>query len=132
VKSRLRAVGYIRPGTVKAGQNTWRPSKQKKAALGFYSHADPTSEFPFPIKTSSPVELRSNSVPSFTIEGKSIQSNLIFVDPRPLRHIMPAIVQDDQLVVSVPDLNGTLHDYTFPLQPNDLALKPIRSGCFDY
>jgi len=52
-------------------------------------------------------------------------------DPRPLRHVMPSIVQDDELVVSVPDQNGTLHNYAFPIQPNDLALKPIRLGCFD-
>jgi hypothetical protein len=61
-----------------------------------------------------------------------IDHNLILLDPRPLRHVMPSIVQDDQLVVSISDQNGTLHNYTFPIQPNDLALKPIRSGCFDY
>jgi hypothetical protein len=91
-----------------------------------------TEQFPFPLKPSSSVQLRSNSVPTFSIEGKSIQNNLIFLDPRPLRHLMPSIVQDDQLVVSISDQNGTLHNYTFPIRPNDLALKPIRSGCFDY
>jgi hypothetical protein len=90
-----------------------------------------TGQFPFALKPSSPVELRSNSVPSFTIEGKSIQSNLIFVDPRLLRHVMPMIVQDDQLSVTVSDLNGTAHVYTFSMQPNDIALEPFRSGCFD-
>ena len=118
--------------TVQAEQgSTWlllacRPDKRFTVSL---IH---TAQFPFPLKPSSPVELRSNSVPSFTIEGKSIQRNLIFLDPRPLRHVMPLIVQDDQLVVSISDQNGTLYDYTFSLQPNDLALGPIRSGCFDY
>jgi|ERR1700730_3417584 len=117
--------------TVRAAEDsTWlllacRPDKRFTVSL---IHIE---QFPFALKPSSPVELRSNSVPSFTIEGKSIQSNLIFVDPRPLRHIMPLIVRDDQLVVSISEQNGTLHDYTFLLQPNDLALKPIRSGCFD-
>jgi hypothetical protein len=91
-----------------------------------------TGQFPFPLKPSSPVELRSNSVPSFTIEGKSIQSNLIFVDPKPLRHVMSLIVQDDRLLVTVSDQNGTAHDYAFSMQPNDLALEPMRIGCFDY
>lgn len=54
-------------------------------------------------------------------------------DPRLLRkHVMALIVQDDQLVVSIFEQNGTLHDYAFTMQPNDLALRPIRSGCFDY
>jgi hypothetical protein len=48
------------------------------------------------------------------------------------RHIMPVLVQDDKLVVSVPEQDGTTHDYTFTMQPNDLALKQIRSGCFDF
>jgi hypothetical protein len=89
-------------------------------------------QFPFPLTSSSPVQLRSNHVPSFTVQGKSIQSNLIFVDPRPLRQVMPLIVQDDQLVVSISEQNGTFHDYTFSMQPNDTALGPIRSGCFGY
>ena len=91
-----------------------------------------TGQFPFPLKPSSSVQLRSNNVPTFSIEGKTVESNLIFVDPWPLRHIMPVIVQDDQLVVSIPEQNGTMHDYTFSIQPNDLALRPIHSGCFDF
>jgi hypothetical protein len=71
-----------------------------------------TEQFPFPLKPSSSVQ-RSNSVPTFSIEGKSIQNNLIFLDPRPLRHVMTSIVQDDQLVVSISDQYGTLHNYTF-------------------
>jgi hypothetical protein len=49
-----------------------------------------------------------------------------------MRHIMPLIVLDDQLVVSIPEQDGTMHDYTFSMQPNDLVLRPIRSGCFDF
>ena len=88
--------------------------------------------FSFSLKPSSSVQLRSNNVPTFSIEGKTVASNLIFVDPRPLRHIMPVIVQDDQLVASIPEQNGTMHDYTFSIQSNDLALRPFRSGCFDF
>jgi hypothetical protein len=90
-----------------------------------------TGQFPFPVMPSSSVQLRSDNVPAFLIEG-TVESNLIFVDPGPLRHIMPVIVQDEQLVVSILEQNGTLHDYTFSIQPNDLALEPIRSACFDF
>jgi hypothetical protein len=114
-----------------AEDSTWfllacRPDKRLAVSL---IHSE---QFPFPLPSSSPVQLRSSRVPSFTVQGKSVQGNLIFVDPRPLRHVMPLIVQDNQLVVSISEQNGTLHDYTFSMQPNDLALAPIRSGCFDY
>jgi hypothetical protein len=89
-------------------------------------------QFPFPLKSLSLVKLRSNNVPTALIEGKSVGNNLIFVDPMPMRHIMPLLIQDDELVVSIPDWDGAMHDYTFSMQPNDLALGPIRSHCFDF
>lgn len=89
-------------------------------------------QFPFPLTSSSVVKLRSNNVSTVSIEGRSVQNNQIFVDPRPVRHIMPALLQDDQLVVSIPERDGAMHDYTFSMQPNDVALGPIRSRCLDF
>jgi hypothetical protein len=91
-----------------------------------------TERFPFPLRSLSLVKLRSNNVPTALIEGKSVQNNQIFVDPIPVLHIMPQLMQDDELVVSIPDRNGAMHDYTFSMQPNDLALRPIRLRCFDF
>jgi len=91
-----------------------------------------TEQFPYPLKPSSSVQLRSNNMPTMLIEGKSIQNNQIFIDPRQMRHIMPLLMQDDQLVVSVPGHDGAMHDYTFSMQPNDVALRPIRSRCIDF
>jgi len=91
-----------------------------------------TEQFPFPLQASSSLKLRSNNVPIISIEGKSVQNNQIFVDPRPMRHIMPVLMQDDRLVVSVPERDGAMHDYTFSMQPNDVALRPIRSRCIDF
>jgi hypothetical protein len=85
-----------------------------------------------PLKPSSSVQLRSNNVPTVSIEGKSVQNNQIFVDPRTMRHIMPLLMQDDQLVVSIPGQDGAMHNYTFSMQPNDVALRPIRSRCLDF
>ena len=90
-----------------------------------------TEQFPFPLKPSSSVQLRSNNLPTVSIEGKSNQNNQIFVDPRPMRHMMPLLAQEDQLVVSIPERDGVLHDYTFSMQPNDLALRSIRLHCFE-
>ena len=89
-------------------------------------------QFPFPLKPSSQVELRSNNVPTVSIEGKSLGNNQIVVDPRPMRHIMLPLLQDDRLVVSLSERDGTTHDYTFSLQPNAVALGAIRSRCFGF
>jgi hypothetical protein len=88
-------------------------------------------QFPFPLKASSSVKIRSKNVPAVSVEGKSIKNDQIFVDPKPMRHIMPMLLQDYNLVVSIPEWDGAMHDYTFSTQPNDLALAPIRSHCFD-
>jgi hypothetical protein len=92
-------------------------------------HVEP---FPFPLTFSSVVKLRSNTASTVSIEGKSLQNNQIFVDPRPLRHIMPLLLQGDQLVVSISERDGAVHDYTFSIQPNDVALRAIRSHCFGF
>ena len=91
-----------------------------------------SEHFPFPLKPVSLVKLQSNNVPTSLVEAKSVENNQIFVAPLLMRHIMPLIMEDDELVVSIPERDGAMHDYTFSMQPNDLALGSIRSRCFDF
>jgi len=91
-----------------------------------------TEHFPFPLKPVSLVKLQSNNVPTALIEAKSIENNQIFIAPLLMRHIMPLLMQDNELVVSISEKDGAMHDYTFSMQPNDLALRPIRLRCFDF
>jgi hypothetical protein len=91
-----------------------------------------SEHFPFPLKPVSLVKLQSNNVPTAFIEAKSVENSQIFVAPLLMRHIMPLIMQDDELIVSIPERDGPMHDYTFSMQPNDIALKPIRARCFDF
>ena len=93
-----------------------------------FTHSE---HFPFPLKPVSLVRLQSNNVPTALFEAKSVENNQIFVAPLLMRHIMPLLMRDDELVVSIPDRDGAMHDYRFSMQPNDLALRPIRS-CFDF
>ena len=93
-----------------------------------FSHSE---HFPFPLKPVSVVKLQSNNVPTALIEAKGVENNQIFIAPLLMRHVMPLLMQDNELVVSIPDQDGALHDYTFSMQPNDLALSPFRSRCFD-
>ena len=91
-----------------------------------------SEHFPFPLKPVSLLKLQSDNVPTALIEAKSLENNRIFVAPLLMRHIMPLLMQDDALVVSIPERDGAVHDYTFSMQPNDLALGPMRSRCFDF
>ena len=78
------------------------------------------------------MKLQSNNVPTALIEAKSVENNQIFIAPLLMQHIMPLLMQDDKLVVSIPDRDEAMHTYTFSMQPNDLALGSIRSRCFDF
>ena len=91
-----------------------------------------TEQFPFPLKPLFLMKLRSNNVPTALLEAKTVQNNQIFVAPLLTRQILPLLMQDDEVVVSIPDADGAVHDYTFAMQPNELALQPIRSHCFDF
>ena len=82
--------------------------------------------FPFPLKPVSLLKLQSNNVP--TALGRLAVSFIHSV----MRHIMPLIMQDDELTVSIPERDGPMHDYTFSMQPNDIALESIRVRCFDF
>jgi len=93
-----------------------------------FTHSE---HFPFPLKPVSLVKLQSNNVPTALFEAKSVENNQIFVAPLLMRHIMPLLMRDDELVVSIPEQDGAVHNYTFSMEPNDLALRPIRS-CFDF
>jgi hypothetical protein len=90
-----------------------------------------SEQFPFPLKPLFLVKLHSNNVPTALFEAKSVEYDQIFVAPLLIRHIMPLLIQEDEIVVSIPERDGGVHDYTFSMQPNDLALRPIRS-CFDF
>jgi VCBS repeat-containing protein len=90
-----------------------------------------SEQFPFPLKPLFLVKLQSNNVLTALFEAKSIEYNQILIAPLLMRHIMPLLMQEDEIVVSVPERDGAVHDYTFSMQPNDFALRPIRS-CFDF
>src|SRR5262249_4408394 len=56
-----------------------------------------SENFPFPLKPVFLVKLLSNNVPTALIEAKSVEPNQIFVAPLLMRHIMPLLMQDNEL-----------------------------------
>jgi VCBS repeat-containing protein len=84
-----------------------------------FTHSE---HFPFPLKSVSMVKLQSNNVPTALVEAKNVENNQIFVAPLLMRHIMPLIMEDDELIVSIPERDRAMHDYTFSMQQMSLLL----------
>src|SRR5262245_29731190 len=88
------------------------------------------ARYPVQLNASLSIRLRSNDIPPVIVEGRTAGANLIMLDPSPIRHVMPSFVGEEQIVISVPEAAGLAHDYTFSIQPNDVALRAFRAHCF--
>jgi hypothetical protein len=53
----------------------------------------------------------------------------IVIDAALARHIMPLLIDEQELSVSISARDGIVRRYTFTLQPNNVALAPLRSRC---
>jgi len=89
-------------------------------------HAD---RFSFDLDESSSLQLQSARLSSTVVAAERVQPAQIVIDPVLVRHIMPMLVDEPELSVSVTARDGGVHRYTFALQPNDVALAPLRSRC---
>ena len=90
-------------------------------------HAD---RFSFELDDSSSVQVQSARLSSTAVVAERSHPAQIVLDPILVRHIMPLLVEEQEVSVSVTARGGTAHRYTFALQPNDIALAPLRSRCF--
>src|SRR5262245_14584892 len=88
-----------------------------------------TNDFRFPLAPVSQVTVRAAGLPDLSMSGKSIEAKQVVIDPQRMRHVMPILIETDQLAVSIAEQNGTIHEYTFMMQPNDRALAPLRALC---
>lgn len=89
------------------------------------------TRFQFPIHFTSELKLRSANLLELPVTGKSVQTNLIMIDPAVMRHVMPLLIEENQIGISISETDGSPHDYTFSMKPNDVALAPIRSRCLN-
>ena len=48
-----------------------------------------------------------------------------------MRRTLPLLLGEDSFVVSIAGQNGEVRDYTFLMQPNDIALAAVRAHCLD-
>jgi len=88
-----------------------------------------TERFAFDLDESSSLQIRSARLSSTAAVAERAQPAQIVMDPCLVRHIMPLIVDEQEVFVSVKARDHVVHRYTFRLQPNDIALAPLRSRC---
>ena len=88
-----------------------------------------TDRFAFELDEPSSLHVQSARLSSAAVMAERSSPAQIVMDPTLVRHIMPMLVEEQDLSVSVTARDGVVHRYTFVLQPNDVALAPLRSRC---
>jgi hypothetical protein len=81
-----------------------------------------SEQFPFPLKPLFLVKLQSNNVPTALFEAKTVEHNQIFVAPLLMRHIMPLLMQENELT---PTSHGAVTiDQPFEAQAGHIRPRP--------
>jgi len=86
--------------------------------------------FSYAVGSRSTLILRTEDFPVVSVVAKSIQKKQLTIDAAISRHIMPLFLQSGKIVISINEAGNTAHDYTFPLQPNNLSLAKIVRDCW--
>jgi hypothetical protein len=89
-------------------------------------HAD---RFAFDLDEASSLQVQSARLSRTTVMAERAQPAQIVIDPKLVRHVMPLLIDEQELSVSLTARDGAVHRYTFALQPNDVALAPLRERC---
>jgi hypothetical protein len=89
-------------------------------------HSD---RFAFDLDKALALQVQSERLSSTLVAAERTQPAQIVIDPNLVRHIMPLLIDEQELSVSLTARDGGVHRYTFALQPNDVALAPLRERC---
>src|SRR5215471_10166347 len=88
-----------------------------------------TERFAFEVDASSSVQVESARLSTVSVVAERLQPAQIVMDAAIVRHIMPLLLGEQELAISVTARDGIVHRYTFALQPNNVALAPMRARC---
>jgi hypothetical protein len=88
-----------------------------------------TDRFAFEVDAASSVQIESAELSTVSVVAEWFRPAQIMMDPKLIQHIMPLLVKEQEVSISVTASDGVAHRYTFALQPNDVALAPLRSRC---
>lgn len=87
--------------------------------------------FPYPLGSPTNVSLHFDAGPAIAISASALDNRQISIEPVSSSHLLRQLAEGRRLFVTVADGEGGVHDYKLLLQPNDLALKDIRTNCLD-
>lgn len=85
--------------------------------------------FPFTLDKARPAELRSAAFGTHAVSVTPMSPGQFVLDPRLLAELLPLLLEDETILVSLTASDAQPHQYSFATRPNDLALAHIRSGC---
>lgn len=85
--------------------------------------------FPFTLDERRPVELRSATFGTVAISVTPMSASQFAFDPRLLAQVLPLLLEEESIRLSMPGGDARPHQYSFTTRPNDIALAHIRSGC---
>ena len=88
-----------------------------------------TERFPFEVDAASSVQVQSERLSRIAVVAERSRPAQIVMDPSLVRHIMPMLLDEKEVAVFVTAKDGVVHRYSFVLQPNDVALAPLRARC---
>jgi hypothetical protein len=85
--------------------------------------------FPFELDETSSLQVQSARLSTVSVVAERLRPAQIVMDAALVQHIMPLLLDEQEVTVSVAARDGVVHRYTFALQPNVVALAPLRSRC---
>ena len=95
----------------------------------FVSFVD-AEKFPFPLAERTEVRFRLDALRPIVLPVAGVEQKQITADPDSTKDLFAVLSRSKSLSVSIPERTGATHDYSFALQPNDVALRDIDIHCF--
>lgn len=100
------------------------------ATRRFYVSFVDAKKFPFPLPERAEIGFRLDALRPLVLPVAAIEQKQITADPDSTKDLFAVLTRSKQLSVSIPERTGLTHNYSFSLQPNDLALRDIDIHCF--
>jgi hypothetical protein len=95
-----------------------------------YASVIHSEKFPYALRERARLILQFDQSEPVMLSVAVVRQKQIVADPQPLRELIPVLIHSNKLSASITEINGTVHVYSFLLQPNDQALREIDVHCF--
>jgi hypothetical protein len=100
------------------------------ASQRFYISFRGKKKFGFPLSERTELTVKLDELRPVLLPVAVIKQIQITANPSLTRDLFSLLTRSKILLVSIPERSGSRHNYSFSLQPNDLALRDINIHCF--